>query len=432
MSSNEQSLTTTSRSRAYFLIALVLFAFLVRFAAALLLRNVHAGPGSQTGADGIEYNALGLQLTRGHGYALTPGHPTSFRAPGYPFSLAAIYYIFGEQFVVTYLVSCLIGALTCLFTYFLARELLTERWARMAGVLLALYLPHIYFATVFDSENLFGLCLAAGLWSLAQCVRTRSVAWATVGGLLLGYAALTRPFSLLLLPIVLGILISTVPRNIRRRAALAAAFAISFICVVLPWTLRNYAVHGSWVLVATNGGSTFYGGNNDIVLHDRHYLGGWITTVRLPGRAAIEAMPSEVTHDRKEWSLGFQWVEHHLSTVPILLLMKLGRFVLPDIDSGNRNYVLLQIVGATPMLIAMFCGVGLVTTSRRYRSGPWCLIHCTVAATLLTVLVFWGGPRFRDANAPILMLYAVIGVRHVILARARSASAKEYGPPPGG
>jgi heme A synthase len=41
-------------------------------------------------------------------------------------------------------------------------------------------------------------------------------------------------------------------------------------------------------------------------------------------------------------------------------------------------------------------------------------VHGTLLATLVTALVFWGSDRFRDANMPVLMLYAVVGVRGII------------------
>ena len=33
-----------------------------------------------------------------------------------------------------------------------------------------------------------------------------------------------------------------------------------------------------------------------------------------------------------------------------------------------------------------------------------------VVANLVMVVIFWGGPRFRDANAPVLIIYAVAGL----------------------
>jgi hypothetical protein len=36
-------------------------------------------------------------------------------------------------------------------------------------------------------------------------------------------------------------------------------------------------------------------------------------------------------------------------------------------------------------------------------------IHATLAATLVTTIIFWGSPRFRDANVGLLMIYAAVG-----------------------
>lgn len=34
-------------------------------------------------------------------------------------------------------------------------------------------------------------------------------------------------------------------------------------------------------------------------------------------------------------------------------------------------------------------------------------------ASVVTAVLFWGGPRFRDGNAPLLMVYAALGAERV-------------------
>src|SRR5262249_60480337 len=112
-----------------------------------------------------------------------------------------------------------------------------------------------------------------------QDVRLESLTYVGAG-LLLGAAALTRPFALLAVPFFALVLLA----HLRWRGLLAGVvLGLTTAAVVVPWTYRNYHVHHRFVPVATNGGSTFYGGNNDRVVNERRLFGSWVSTTELPG-----------------------------------------------------------------------------------------------------------------------------------------------------
>src|SRR5205823_2498456 len=132
---------------------------------------------------------------------------------------------------------------------------------------------------------------------------------AVLAGLFLGYATLTRSFGILFLP-VFGLYLLGLPPT-RRGLIGAALFAVGFLLVIAPWTIRNARVHHRFVLIATNGGSTCYGANNDVVAGSPREYGNWVSTTQLAGRDLIEAQPDEVSHDKMEWKLGVEWVKQH-------------------------------------------------------------------------------------------------------------------------
>src|SRR5262249_40572938 len=154
-----------------------------------------------------------------------------------------------------------------------------------------------YSATLFESENLFVPLLALACWLLLRAGRRYSH-WPllVLAGLSLGFATLTRSFGLLLLPIGAMYVFRGYTGARRQRLFLATAFSIAFVAPIAPWTIRNARVMGAPVLVATNGGSTFYGGNNDRVVHEPNLWGGWISTVDLPHRDQVDAAPNEIEH----------------------------------------------------------------------------------------------------------------------------------------
>src|SRR5262249_10300261 len=176
-----------------------------------------------TTADDVEFNTLAQNLARGEGFTNANGNATSFRAPGWPIFVAGLYAAFGERSWVVYLSSCVLGGVSCVLAYLIARRLMNERLARIAGALCVVFLPHAYFAVMFWSENLFVPLFAAAVWVLVyvlvpvlptpsvndQTFLTHRLSFGgehvpgvaillcAAAGLLLGAAALTRPFALL-------------------------------------------------------------------------------------------------------------------------------------------------------------------------------------------------------------------------------------------
>jgi 4-amino-4-deoxy-L-arabinose transferase-like glycosyltransferase len=396
-----------------FVLLLFAAAFGARLALVLAMRDPGVGPVGVASADDVEFNKLGLRLVGGEGYVSDEGYPTSFRAPGWPFLLAGFYAVFGTHPLGVYLLLCVLGAAGCVLTYLLGREFLPEAGARLAGVLAAAYLPHAYFSCSFLSEALFVPQLLLGLLLLVRHLKRPAPALPALAGLVLGWAALTRPFALLLVPVAWGVL----PLEGRRRkqgvVLPAVLFTAAFVVVLAPWAVRNYRVHGRFVLIATNGGSTFYGGNNDRVVSEWRQFGNWISTTDLPFRDRIVATRDEVSHDKMEWHLGVEWLRENKRSVPLLLALKTARLCLwlPDFDGGPRFFLAVRALGYLPLLLLMACGAWVCLRDRSYCDSTWLVLHGTLLATLAVAWIFWGNPRFRDANAGILMIYAALGAR---------------------
>lgn len=414
------------RSRVGFVTLLLVGAFLVRLGLVLAFRDLGHGPIGDASNDDVQFHRLAQSLAAGEGYRVAPDRPlTSFRAPGFPFFLAGLSVLTGDSPTAAYLAFCALGAVACLLTYLLAREVLTETGARVAGVLAALYLPHAWFAANFISENLFVPCLALGLWLAARARRTDSAALLALAGLVLGYATLTRPATLLLLPLPAAFLLADA-RAGRLRLLGPLLYVLAFLAVVLPWTWRNGQVHGRLVLVATNGGTTFRGGNNDRVLYEPRHLGYWLPSGELPDRDLIDAAPDEVTRDQVEWQLGKTWLREHWREAPLLELFKLARlWWLPEYGAGRRW---LRIVTYAPYLVLFVLAALRCLWRRRFWTSPWPVLHAATLMTLTTAAIFCGEPRYRDAIVPVLMIYAAVGLRPTFAHRGTSHDDDEPRP----
>jgi hypothetical protein len=98
--------------------------------------------------------------------------------------------------------------------------------------------------------------------------------------------------------------------------------------------------------------------------------------------------------------------------MPLLFCYKFGRFIMPAVESPNKNFVLLESVTYLPYGLLIFLGMGACWRTRRtYSSSRWLAVHAFVLGNLTSTLIFYGSARFRDAIAPVLVIYAAVGLQ---------------------
>ena len=107
---------------------------------------------------------------------------------------------------------------------------------------------------------------SSGLSSSLACRSSASAVPGGAGwraaGLLTGLARLVRPVMLFFLPLAWSWMLR------RRRPALAVAFLGATVAGVFAWTARTYRVYDRFVLVASEGGVTFWTGNHPLARGD--------------------------------------------------------------------------------------------------------------------------------------------------------------------
>lgn len=167
---------------------------------------------------------------------------------GYSALLALFFAVFGKSLLVAPLLNAVAGALLAVCVARLAQGFLSEGRARVAGVLVALHPGLIVYSALTMTEIVAALLLVlAGLVGVIGRGRWLGPAGS---GVLLGFATLVRPASLLL-PFLIGWL---EPGRFFRRARGVLIGAGCALAVVLPWSLRNCAKLDGCALVSTNGG----------------------------------------------------------------------------------------------------------------------------------------------------------------------------------
>ena len=443
------------------LIAILLLALGIRLGIGVFL-GFNSGPDQAAcGADTVEFEHMAWSAAQGNGFTLYEGGPqTAFRAPGYPMLLAALYRIVGRTYWVNRVLLSLLGVGTCWLVYLLAMRLGKERdsgrlsqdngekrgrksgaanlgtatngegradarstgdgsigvlsgrgqsVALLAALITAVLPLQFYWCGHFMSEPV------AAFLNVATClllVRRPRPPILLAAGVVCGLSVLVRPASLLMLPALGGLWFFSRRVSLKKAVIWLALFAAGMTMVIAPWSIRNVRVLDRFALVATNGGSTFWGANNDLVAKPGEHWGTWLSTTTVgKARKQKEVWPltNEVDQDRKEWEIGKAWVRSNLAKMPVLLAGKFKNLVKPFPDSRNRIYVLATGVGWLFLFPSSLLGLVFVLRDppRRQRLIP---LTAQLLVLFATTAIFYGSERFRAPYEPFLAIYAAFGI----------------------
>ncbi len=220
---------------------LVLFgiALAARAAAALAL-----GSTFRFSDEAVYFDTAGA-LLHGEGYAA--GYEG---APGQPILLAGLKLLLPDRVEILRMGHALLSALGCVPVYLIAERLDGRRTATLAALVYALDPLLVLMGGLLYPEAAAAVVLPAAVLLALFASRRDSVPLSVACGLLLGGAALLRPVALAVVPVVACWMALTVPAPTWRRAAHGAAVVLACGLALLPWTLRNYRVHGGLTPIA--------------------------------------------------------------------------------------------------------------------------------------------------------------------------------------
>ena len=378
------------------------------------------------------------------------GDEIYFRAPLYPYLLALVYRL-GAGITGAILVQHVLGALSTVLVYLLARRSFAPRVALVAGLLAAAYWPFLHF-----EGDLLIVTLVVFLDILALLLLTVALQGGRrlpllAGGFVLGLSAITRPSILIFLP-CLPIFLRAAERR-RRAAQTSSAGAgrswithsalcwLAALVPIAPVLARNWAVGHDFVPIASQGGVNFWIGNNPdsdgvtaIVPGTRgDWMGGFEDALHLAEREAGRPLePSGVS--RHYFRKGLEFVFGSPAESLPLFLRKLRLFWGGAERSNNKNIYFFWEefdLGRWPLplvgfgLIGPLGLVGLVLLAR--RDPELGLLACFVLSYMLGVVAFFVNARFRLPVVPALIVFAAGGAFELgrRVARRRSGAWKE-------
>ena len=370
--------------------------------------------------DEHEYLTLARSIASGHGFAYDEAHESGTaqrfgRAPGYPLFLAAL--DAGRPIpratpAIVKAAQSIVGAFTVWLIGLITLRAAGPRAGIWAAWIAALYPPLVVLPSYALSETLYSSAALAAAYVLqiaADSAPPRSFVQGIFGGALAGGAALVRPAMLFYLPLV------SVWFLYRRQLTLAVVFAIASLAVITPWTIRNFVTHERFVLIASEGGVTFWTGNHPLARGEGDLAANpEIKRAELEFRRAHEGVSAEALEP-----LYYQDALRHIKANPAwwlgLLAKKAFYTVVPAGPSyavHSARYRIASIASYLLLLPFALNGLGVL----RRAGEPPVALGLLVLSSVLVCLIFFPQERFRvPVLDPALIVATAAGIRRISL-----------------
>lgn len=373
--------------------------------------------------DEREYLALARNLAEGRGFGYAPADETTAarqfgRAPGYPAFLAlagAGRGGYDSTPARVKLAQSALGGLTVLLIGLIALGASGPRAGVAAAAAAAVYPPLVWIPSYVLSEPLYSPLALASACVLQRAVAGDGVTPAAAGripallalgaGVLAGIGILVRPALLFFLPLAILWLLGA------RRFAVALAFAAAAAAVVAPWTIRNLEAHGRVVLVASEGGITFWTGNHPLARGE-----GDLAANPALKRAELEFRQAHPGLDADElepyyYRAAFRWIAAEPLAWGALLVRKLFYTIVPIGPSYTLHSTRYWAASVASYLLVLALAVRGFRHLWGSRSRPTAVLLLGASAVIAN-LVFFPQERFRiPVIDPVLIVTAAAAVR---------------------
>lgn len=368
--------------------------------------------------DGFTYHFEALRLADGLGYTSSLGDigaPVAHHPPAWVTLLGIVSWLGGRSLRWHQFVAMTLGLVVVALVGLVGRRYFNARVGLIAAGVAAVY-PGFWLLEANVLSEPLALVFVGVLTLLIADLRdhptlVRSVLVGAVGGLL----ALTRSEQLgILVVVVVPILLVAKSLTARRRVLLIAAVIVTFVAVIVPWTIYNSSRFKDPVVLSTNGGSLLLIGNCSPTTFTGEKLGFYDTT------CLYRLGQSHPGYDRSQLdslarSTAFSNIHRNVDRLPVAVPARIGR-MLAVFRPGQTVSWISQWMAMEPALIWAWVGSfwallaaaaagGLV--AHRRRRYFWPLIAPFVLA-LVTAAISYGEPRYHTpADFGIVVLAAV-------------------------
>jgi tetratricopeptide (TPR) repeat protein len=366
--------------------------------------------------DGRQYDVWAQQIASGQWM----GNEVFYQTPLYPYALAVIYKIAGHNLLIVRLGQAVLGAASCVLLAQAGRRFFDHRAGLLAGGLLCVYAPAIFFDAVIQKSSLDLFLMALTLALLGEFLARPQWKWIAAAGVAIGAFMINRENARVLYFVIAGwLLAGTWTAPLRARLKWIVVFTAAVAATLLPVGLRNYHVGGQFLVSTSQLGPNFYIGNHagapgvyDPLVIDRGDVAfERADAVSLAERAAGRALSAGEVSDF--WmARGLEFARSQPGAWLALLGRKLGLTFaaaeVADTESievyADYSFVLraLRWVNFGVVLPLAVLGIWLTRSDWRKLS----VLYASLAGMALAVAIFYVMARYRFPIVPILLVFA--------------------------
>lgn len=361
-----------------------------------------------------------------------------YRMPLYVYFLSIVYSLFGHTYAAVYIIQSLLGAATCVIVYAIGRMLFNRNTGLLAGLIVALYGPILFYNGMLVGEVLGMFITSLAFLSLVYFQETGRYRHLFASGILIGLSMLLRGNMLIVLPFIFVWLFLL----FRKESAWKPLRYIAVLCVAIliaisPIIIRNYIARKGFVPITALGGFNVYIGN-------AHGADG--TYRRIPEigsnpedmiKNSIKIAEKEAGRPLRASEVSNFWVRQTLKSIskdgvgPFLLLLAKkfaifwNMYEVPDIWD---YYFFKQFIPILALPFFSFLILAPLAFVGAYMSWPrrkeLSLLYTFIIGYMFSLVAIFITSRYRIQVAPflaILAAYAIVGIPEVFrnnLARA--------------
>lgn len=184
-----------------------------------------------------------------------------FHGPLYPYFVSLLYLRFGHDHDPVAWTQRVLGAITVVLIFYLARRVFGKKAGWVAGLLAAFCPLCLFYEGELLVETLSLFLHMSAICLLVEAATRKTLRWWLASGILIGLCCICRPNALLLVPAIalLGYYATLGTRRVRVSHSLV--FLIAVAAFVTPITFLNLFVGGRFFLVTYSGSYNMYIGN---------------------------------------------------------------------------------------------------------------------------------------------------------------------------
>lgn len=364
--------------------------------------------------------AEALLAGRGFGSALMSNQPSAIMPPVYPLIVAVMFYFFGvhtaASILAVHVFDCLINTLACIPIFLMARRSFGERVGWWAAWGWAIFPYGIYFSAAWAwSTHLLLLCLC---WLLVLAQRMeespRLALWAGFG-LLAGFAGLTEPSVLVVIPFLLALSCWRLAREKKQWMLPGIVASLAMAAALSPWLIRNAIVFHRFIPMRDSMGLEMWMGNNG---YDLHWTSNDVHPLHDPDELAAYNSMGELAYMDWKGREARAYIRDH-SRWYAWMCVRRAVYLWTGFWSFNPDYLKLEPMdpanipfAITLTLLMLF---GLLAA---WRSAPFEVIRYGGVLFLYPLMFYFVHPEAYRMR-PLDPLFVILGCNALIALRER-------------